>query len=591
MTHKYAMGIIGNGSWLALINDFGNVSWLCWPHFDSSFLFGNLLDKNNGGHFQILTQSEITSTSQRYLRDTNILVTTIETNDGSFDINDCAPISQNKSELIRPHVFIRKIAPRQGTNLIKIECSPTYNYSEYKCSSTVKEDCIQFNLLDENLFLYCSKTDSLGNLSAYHILDEPIYLIITNEIYKWNDIKNEAETLLLNTKDYWERWVKNLVIPPLFKDEVVRSALALNLHVFNTGATVAAATTSLPEFPGSARNWDYRFCWMRDSYYTLLAFNLMNNKEVVINYTHFLSLINEKYKERWPPLHPILLDRDPIEFELNLPGYLNEKPVRIGNQAFEHIQNDIYGQVITTLLPYFTNDKIDLDIRKKYLPIIFNMLHLIEKTMDEPDNGLWEFRGLKQFHCYTYLFHWAGCKSALKIAAIFNDKIIYDLAVKNLPKAIQKIENCYDEETGLYYQAIGNKNLDASLLQLINMRYLKPEDPKTKRLLSALENVLSAENGLFYRYLHPDDFGTPDATFLICAFWYIEALAIMNNKNKAIANLTKILKYSNHLSLFSEDVHAASGSQWGNFPQTYSHAGLIQAVNAINNPQYIPLFI
>jgi GH15 family glucan-1,4-alpha-glucosidase len=591
MVHKYAMGIIGNGSWLALINDLGNVSWLCWPHFDSSFLFGNLLDKNNGGNFQVLPQSEIISTSQKYLNDTNILITTIETNDGIFDINDFAPLSQNNSEWFRPHVFIRKISPKQGTNLIKIECSPTYKYGNYQCSSIVKEDCIHFNLLDEDLYLYCSKTDVLSDLSAYFILDEPIYLIMTNEIHKWTDIKYEAEDLLLKTIDYWETWVNNLDLPPLFKHEVVRSALALNLHVFNTGATIAAATTSLPEFPGSTRNWDYRFCWMRDSFYTLLAFDLLKNKEVVINYAHFLSLINEKYKERWPPLHPISLDRDPNEYELNLPGYLNEKPVRIGNQAFEHIQNDIYGQVITTLLPYFTNDKITLDLRKKYLPLIFNMMNMIEKTMNEPDNGLWEFRGLKQFHCYTYLFHWAGCKSALKIATLFNDEILQDLAEKNLSKAIEKIENCYDEETGLYYQAIGNKNLDSSLLQLITMHYLKPDDPKAKRLLSTLEKALSAENGLFYRYLHQDDFGTPDATFLICAFWYIEALAITNNKNKAIANLTKILKYSNHLSLFSEDVHATSGSQWGNFPQTYSHAGLIQAVNAINNPQNIPLFI
>ena len=445
--------------------------------------------------------------------------------------------------------------------------------------------------MKEDLFIYSSKNDILSNLSAYFILNEPIYLIMTNENHTWYDIKYEAETLLFKTKDYWETWVKNLAIPPLFNNEVIRSALALNLHVFNTGATIAAATTSLPEFLGSTRNWDYRFCWMRDSYYTLLAFDLLNNKEVIINYTQFLALINEKYKERWPPLHPISLDRDPNEFELNLPGYLNEKPVRIGNQAFEHTQNDIYGQVITTLLPYFTNDKIAFNLRKKYLPIIFNMLNMMKKTMDEPDNGLWEFRGLKQFHCYTYLFHWAGCKSALKIAALFNDKNIQDLATKNLPKAIEKIENCYDEETGLYYQAIGNKNMDASLLQLITMHYLKPDDPKAKRLLSTLEKSLSSENGLFYRYIHQDDFGAPDATFLICAFWYIEALAIMDNKDKAISNLTKILNYGNHLNLFSEDVHAKTGSQWGNFPQTYSHAGLIQAVNAIHNPTYIPLYL
>ena len=153
MIHKYAMGIIGNGSWLALINDFGNVSWLCWPHFDSSFLFGNLLDKNNGGNFQIQPQSEIISTSQKYLNDTNILITTIETKDGRFEINDFAPIYYSPSDLIRPHIFIRKIIPKKGTNLIKIECSPTYNYGGYQCSSNIKEDCIHFNLLDEDLFL------------------------------------------------------------------------------------------------------------------------------------------------------------------------------------------------------------------------------------------------------------------------------------------------------------------------------------------------------------------------------------------------------------------------------------------------------
>jgi len=247
--------------------------------------------------------------------------------------------------------------------------------------------------------------------------------------------------------------------------------------------------------------------------------------------------------------------------------------------------------VITTLLPYFTNESIPIITRQNYLPLLFKMINRIDTTMEDPDNGLWEFRGLKQFHCYTYLFHWAGCKSAIKIATLFNDHNILDIASKNISKAVAKIEACYDSDSGLYYQAAGNRNLDASLLQLIIMHYLAPDNPKATQLLTALENTLSAENGLFYRYLHEDDFGTPDATFLICAFWYIEALAVMGQKEKAISNLNKVLKYGNHLNLFSEDVHAKSGSQWGNFPQTYSHAGLIQAVNAIENPDYLPLYL
>ena len=591
MPHKYAMGIIGNGSWLALINNFGNVTWLCWPHFDSSFLFGNLLDPKNGGDYKIIPQSGIINTSQQYQDDTNILVTTIETNDGTFEISDFAPIFYNSSDLIRPHIFIRKITPTKGVNFIKIQCTPTYQYGEQQYNPIVNENGIHYHLNDNSIYLYCSDIHLFNDENSFFALDKPIYLVMTNEKNHWQNLAIEAEDLFIKTQNYWKTWIDNLAIPNLYKHEVTRSALTLHLHVFNSGATIAAATTSLPEFLGSTRNWDYRFCWMRDSYYTLLAFDLLNNKEIIQNYAHYLSLINEKYDERWPPLHTISLDRDPKELELNLPGYLNEKPVRIGNQAFEHIQNDIYGQVITTLLPYFTNDEIPLETRKQFLPLIRNMLNMIQKTMNEPDNGLWEFRGIKQFHCYTYLFHWAGCKSALKIAEIFDDKIMFNLATTNLSKAIDKIECCFDEESGLYYQAIGNKNLDASLLQLITMHYLKPDNPRAIHLLSILEDKLSAENGLFYRYLHEDDFGKPDATFLICAFWHVEALAIMNNKDKAKANLTKILEYSNHLSLFSEDVHAKTGSQWGNFPQTYSHAGLIQAVNAIHNPNKIPLYL
>lgn len=591
MLHKYAMGIIGNGSWLALINNFGNVSWLCWPQFDSSFLFGNLLDNDKGGDFNVFPNVAIITTHQNYLKDTNILQTTICTNEGSFQISDFAPFFYQEGNLIRPHIFIRKISPLTGINLIKVNCSPTYNYGENKYKVNVTENYRMFTFNDDSKYLYCSNKELIQNQTDFFNLQDSVYILFSDSKLDIENLETFSEDAFVNTIKYWNSWVNSLQLPTYYRDEIVRSALTLQLHVFTSGATIAAATTSLPEFIGSTRNWDYRFCWMRDSYYTLLAFDKIGNTEVLVNYAQYLSQIDAKYNERWPPLHPISLDREPFEYEISLAGYLNEKPVRIGNQAFEHIQNDLYGQVITTLLPYFTNESIPIITRQNYLPLLFKMINRIDTTMEDPDNGLWEFRGLKQFHCYTYLFHWAGCKSAIKIATLFNDHNILDIASKNITKAIAKIEACYDSESGLYYQAAGNRNLDASLLQLITMHYLAPDNPKATRLLTALENTLSAENGLFYRYLHEDDFGTPDATFLICAFWYIEALAVMGQKEKAISNLNKVLKYGNHLNLFSEDVHAKSGSQWGNFPQTYSHAGLIQAVNAIENPDYLPLYL
>ena len=591
MLHKYAMGIIGNGSWLALINNFGNVSWLCWPQFDSSFLFGNLLDNDKGGDFNVFPNVAIITTHQKYLKNTNILQTTICTNEGSFQISDFAPFFYQEGNLIRPHIFIRKISPLTGINLIKVNCSPTFNYGENKYKVNVTENYRMFTFNDDSKYLYCSNKELIQNQTDFFNLQDSVYILFSDSKLDIENLETFSEDAFVNTIKYWNSWVNSLQLPTYYRDEIVRSALTLQLHVFTSGATIAAATTSLPEFIGSTRNWDYRFCWMRDSYYTLLAFDKIGNTEVLVNYAQYLSQIDAKYNERWPPLHPISLDREPFEFEISLAGYLNEKPVRIGNQAFEHIQNDLYGQVITTLLPYFTNESIPIITRQNYLPLLFKMINRIDTTMEDPDNGLWEFRGLKQFHCYTYLFHWAGCKSAIKIATLFNDKKILDIASKNISKAVAKIEACYDSESGLYYQAAGNRNLDASLLQLIIMHYLAPDNPKATQLLTALENTLSAENGLFYRYLHEDDFGTPDATFLICAFWYIEALAVMGQKEKAISNLNKVLKYGNHLNLFSEDVHAKSGSQWGNFPQTYSHAGLIQAVNAIENPDYLPLYL
>ena len=591
MLHKYAMGIIGNGSWLALINNFGNVSWLCWPQFDSSFLFGNLLDNDKGGDFNVFPNVAIITTHQKYLKDTNILQTTICTNEGSFQISDFAPFFYKEGNLIRPHIFIRKISPLSGINLIKVNCSPTYNYGENKYKVNVTENYRMFTFNDDSKYLYCSNKELIQNQTDFFNLQDSVYILFSDNKLDIENLDTFSEDAFVNTIKYWNSWVNSLQLPTYYRDEIVRSALTLQLHVFTSGATIAAATTSLPEFIGSTRNWDYRFCWMRDSYYTLLAFDKIGNTEVLVNYAQYLFQIDAKYNERWPPLHPISLDREPFEYEISLAGYLNEKPVRIGNQAFEHIQNDLYGQVITTLLPYFTNESIPIITRQNYLPLLFKMINRIDTTMEDPDNGLWEFRGLKQFHCYTYLFHWAGCKSAIKIATLFNDHNILDIASKNISKAVAKIEACYDSDSGLYYQAAGNRNLDASLLQLIIMHYLAPDNPKATQLLTALENTLSAENGLFYRYLHEDDFGTPDATFLICAFWYIEALAVMGQKEKAISNLNKVLKYGNHLNLFSEDVHAKSGSQWGNFPQTYSHAGLIQAVNAIENPDYLPLYL
>ena len=424
------------------------------------------------------------------------------------------------------------------------------------------------------------------------ILNKPVYLVLTYGAPMEAELEGTSERFYQNTVKYWRDWVMNTSAGMFRQDSVIRSALVLQLHQYqDTGAITAATTTSLPEFPGSTRNWDYRFCWLRDAHYTIKALNDLSHFSVLIDYAGFIDNIIIGDNGRFSPLYPITLNGIPEETILDLDGYLGEKPVRIGNQANEHVQNDAYGQVLVTLLPFFVDKRIEQTDYTSLVSQVNYCLAMIEKTMDEPDQGLWEFRGLSQLHSYTFLFHWAGANAGVKIAKTIGDKKMEKHARRLVKLSKDKVEECYDEARGVYTQAIGSPNLDASLLQLINMGYLDPKSKRAKQHVKVLEDELKTSTGLFYRYIHSDDFGAPESTFLICAFWYVETLARMGRIKEAIEIFDRLLAHRNHLGLLAEDVHEKSGSQWGNFPQTYSHVGLINAAFAISKkldkPNYL----
>ncbi|MEP3389173.1 MAG: glycoside hydrolase family 15 protein, partial [Reichenbachiella sp.] len=274
-------------------------------------------------------------------------------------------------------------------------------------------------------------------------------------------------------------------------------------------------------------------------------------------------------------------EKDLVEIETKLKGYQGNQPVRVGNQAYEHIQNDVYGQVLLSLLPLYYDQRIIFTERYDSGDLIHKTLGLIEKTMEQTDAGLWEFRNLSQHHCYTYLFHWAGSMAAEKIAVVLKDEKMGKLAQKLGKIAKAKIEQCYSASKKGYSQAIGTDRMDASCLQLINMGYLDNNSDRAKEHLKAMEKDLKASNGLFYRYKHQDDFGEPETTFLICAFWYVEALACVGRVDEAVEYFDNLVGYSNHVGLLSEDVNEHDGSMWGNFPQAYSHVGLLNAAHRI----------
>lgn len=591
-THLYQTGIIGNCSYIAHIHKDTNISWLCWPKFDSSFVFGSMLDEQKGGKCAILPTTDYHS-HQYYIENTNVLRTEITADDGSYRITDFAPRFHLYERYFKPLMLVRKIEPLKGSPRVRISCKPVYDYGENEMKAAIGSNHIDYLGGEENMRLTTNVSLSYLTDEQDFVLNDTKYLIFTYGYHFEAPIVATVEQFLRETIAYWRLWIKHSSIAGFYQPYVIRSALVLKIHQYeDTGAIIAASTTSLPESPGSTRNWDYRYCWLRDSYYVLTSLNHIGHFEEMEKYFNYISDITFASDKRYQPLYGITGKRQITEQILDhLEGYLGEKPIRIGNQAYEHIQNDINGQVLISMLPLYTDHRFVFSERGDSVRWIESVLEKIEMTIDEKDAGIWEFRNIANIHCYSNLFQWAGANAAFKMAKTIENKGLEERAKVLIDKAAAYIEACYDPERKVYTHAVGSKYLDASTLQLIMMNYLDPASQKAKDHLIGLEKELRTEDGLFYRYLHEDDFGKPKTTFLICAFWYVEALACVGRVEEAIKAFEHIIQYCNHLLLFSEDVDARTGSQWGNFPQAYSHVGLMNAAYRIAMKLDRPVFL
>ncbi len=590
--HTYQAGIIGNCAYIAHVNINTNINWLCWPRFDSSFVFGGLLDNQKGGEFSILPSGEYTA-KQYYKENTNVLCTEITCAEGRYRITDFAPRFHQFDRFFKPLMLIRKIELLEGMPRIKVICKPVYDYGSVDLQHSRGSNHVEYRGSGDSVRLTTNIPISYILEGHYFILNEPRYLLLTHGTPLEAPLESTAETFLRETTQYWRTWIKHSSIARFHQPYVIRSALALKIHQYeDTGAIIAASTTSLPEYDGSGRNWDYRFCWLRDTFYVITSLNHIGHFEEMERYFHYVTDICFSEEKRYQPLYGIVGEKQLTEHILpELSGYLGNKPVRIGNQAYEHIQNDIYGQVLISLLPLYTDHRFIFSERKDSGKWISTVLDKIASTIDEKDAGIWEFRNMAFHHAYTNLFQWAGCCAAEKMARNIGDEALLQKAITLRDRAAEYVESCYDPQRKVYTHAKGSPYLDASTLQLIMMNYIDPSSQKAKDHLIALEAELKTKNGLFYRYIHADDFGKPKTTFLICAFWYVEALACVGRIDEAIREFENLLQYSNHLLLFSEDVDEETGSQWGNFPQAYSHVGLMNAAYRISMKLDMPLFL
>nr|MBA3539216.1 glycoside hydrolase family 15 protein [Deltaproteobacteria bacterium] len=424
--HTYDMGIVGNCAYLAHVDMTARIRWLCLPRFDSSCLFGHLLDPERGGEFTISPVEPAEPGTQQYVWNTNVLETTVRTSEGAFRVTDCAPRFIKHGRAYRPLMLIRKLEPLASAPRIRILCRPRGSYGAVEPRVMPQSNHVRYDLGDDIVRLNTDIPVSYIVGEAPFVLGETTYLVLTWGVRLESELAATAEDYIQRTIEYWQRWVQNCAIGRFYQRDVIRSALVLKLHQYeDTGAIIAAGTSSLPEMPGSGRTWDYRYCWLRDAHFSLTAFNRIGQFEEMQRFAKFIENIAASAPHnRYPPVVRIDGALEVPERTVALRGYDDVGPVRVGNAAYAQVQNDIYGQIIYALLQIYVDERFPREPRTTSRQLITTLLGTIEACLDEPDSTLWEFRGLKRRHCYTALCHWLGAKSAQKIARALGDDLL-----------------------------------------------------------------------------------------------------------------------------------------------------------------------
>ena len=574
------MGLIGNCQLSALVHRSGAIVWCCMPRFDSEPVFASILDAEEGGEFQI-GAADGTVGVQKYLPNTNVLETRFDTPDGSFRVIDFAPRFVQFDRSFRPTKIIRIVEPLGGTPRLRVRCRPVLGWSRKPPAVDEGSHHVSYLGYDRELRL---TTDA--PLSYLH--GEPFAL--TNKLHfvlAWGAPVEEAlEALcarfLRETIKYWHTWVKRCDIPSIYQEEVIRSALALKLHCFeDTGAIVAALTTSIPEAPGSGRTWDYRYCWLRDAYYTLGALGLLGQWEEREQFTHFLLNVASASKDLdLAPLYRIDGRTDLEERILEQwSGFDGNLPVRVGNAAALHRQNDVFGEMVLALSPFFLDARFREQVNAPLLDLVTRLSREAVRVAGEPDAGIWEYRSEWRPQTFSSLMCWAAADRMGRIARRHRsaDAPEFEEAAAALHARI--LRDSVDPERNSLVADMEGKEMDASLLQAISLRFLPASDPRSHATIAAVREDLDC-GGWLRRYRIDDGFGEPKVAFTLCTFWLVEALATIGRAEEGRALLDRVKEMDSPLGLLSEDLDPSTMTMWGNYPQAYSHAGFIHAAFA-----------
>ena len=586
-TDNLNYGIIGNCKSSALINEDSSIEWCCLPQFDSPSVFGKILDQKKGGSFKIQCDNSY-SITQKYVDNTCILMTKFDNGSDAFELLDYMPRFQKENGVYyAPPEICRILKLVKGSPKLKVLYDPRLVYSIGRTNNYEKNDFIVSVVNEERydtLYLY-TDLNKKNILECSEIsLDRDYFLTISyNE--KINPPSLDHINLELErTKVYWLNWCFKTPTYKNYNSQILRSAMTLKLLTFEkTGAVLAAATTSLPETIGEVRNWDYRFCWIRDASMVIKVITKLGHVKIVKKFIDFILDIIPDKNEKLQIMYGINGEKMLTEETLDhLSGYKNSRPVRVGNAAFIQKQNDIYG-ILVDAIHYQIEKYIDENDKHEELwSIVKNIVWVVDNNWKMPDKGIWEFRQEDQHFTFSKLLCWVAVDRAIKISELIQGGKSAK-KWKSLRSEIYNdiIENAWSDEKQAFTQSYGAEHLDASVLLMEPYGFIDAKDTRYVKTVKAIERELSHE-GLLFRYKNVDDFGTPSSSFTVCTFWFINSLYKIGEKEKSKLMFDKLLSYSNHLGLFSEDIDFKSKRLLGNFPQAYSHLALIDTAMNFN---------
>lgn len=584
------LGIIGNCQIAVIVDARGRYVWGCFPRFDSDPAFCSLLrsddEADQFGFFDVELQG-FSHAEQTYVENTAILSTTL-TDDagGAVRIIDYAPRYVQYGRSYHPIMTIRHIVPVADAPALRIRLRPAVDYGSRRPIVKHGSNHIRFESGSFALRLTTNAPLSALLEERVFVLQKPVTMILgPDETIPESPEKINRE-MYGETRAYWQGWTRTLSIPFEWQPEVIRAAITLKLCTYeDSGAVLAALTTSIPEAPDSGRNWDYRFCWMRDSYYTVQALNRLGATKTMEQFLRYLfDIIAAHGDERdLQPVYGISGEADLTERTVaGLEGYRGMGPVRVGNDAYRQAQHDSYGATILAATQSFFDTRLVDRRGQREFEWLESMGYRAADLFDKPDAGLWEYRGRSKIHTYSSAMCWAACDRLARIAASLGlpDRAAY---WTNEATRIRHIilERAWSDKRKSLVASFDDEQLDASLLTLADFGFIEPQDPRFLSTIAAIEKELKHGPYLF-RYKVEDDFGAPETAFNICTFWYINALASVGRCEEARELFENMLDRRTSQGLLSEDLNPVTGELWGNFPQTYSMVGIISAATRLS---------